>query len=659
MELTRRSFLGMAGVAGLAAGASLAGCAPAGGSQDAGGNGRDDSAKDGTASKGASKNAVATYACDLCVCGAGNSGLSAAVDAAQRGLGVVVLEKQGGTGGGGIGTEGVFAVNSEMQQEAGISIEPADIISTEMEYSHNRANGLKWFDLVQASGENISWLKDCGVNFTGVVDDYHGGKFETFHWFGENRAHDDFSPAMTKTAKDLGVEFLMNCPAVELIVDDAGAVAGVYAQKLNGDYVQVNAKAVVLATGGFANNDEYLQEGGFSDTANVERFLYGYDGDGVRMALEAGGASDIPRMSGLMQLTVSGKPGGEYGTYGRGDGLVVAGHNPCAMWINEDGQRFCAESAGVENWMSDMIPSLVHRKLYSIYDAKVFKDAYDGMIAPRISWEETQAELAERIEQNPHNDFFSADTLDELAKKACDALELDFDTVKESIDAYCEMCEQGRDAYFGKPKEYLQKLENPPFYFSYMPQSVMVTFGGIRTNRKMEVVDKAGAPVAGLYSAGVDSADLWPNIYTINVPGGTNANNINSGRFAARSAAEYIGDGKAGAVTLEGDTSESKPERTWGMPEGELKDGEYTDTQFGMFSDIAVTVTVSGGKIASIDQESELETSYVGVAAMESVLIPAVIEAQSVDDVDTVAGATRTSQGFLTAVAKCCEQAAS
>ena len=182
-------------------------------------------------------------------------------------------------------------------------------------------------------------------------------------------------------------------------------MAGVYAQKLNGDYVQVNAKAVVLATGGFANNDEYLQEGGFSDTANVERFLYGYDGDGVRMALEAGGASDIPRMSGLMQLTVSGKPGGEYGTYGRGDGLVVAGHNPCAMWINEDGQRFCAESAGVENWMSDMIPSLVHRKLYSIYDAKVLKDAYDGMIAPRISWEETQAELAERIEQKPAQRF--------------------------------------------------------------------------------------------------------------------------------------------------------------------------------------------------------------------------------------------------------------
>ena len=72
----------------------------------------------------------------------------------------------------------------------------------------------------------------------------------------------------------------------------------------------------------------------------------------------------------------------------------------------------------------------------------------------------------------------------------------------------------------------------------------------IRTNRKMEVVDKNGKPVPGLYSAGVDSADLWPNIYTINVPGGTNANNINSGRFASKFAAEYIGSNKGGSVSV-------------------------------------------------------------------------------------------------------------
>lgn len=655
MEITRRNFFGMAGAAGIAAagmGAGLVGCAPSGTKNEA------SQSEETSAATNVERNAVATYTCDICICGAGNSGLSAAVEAAQQGLGVVVLEKHGGTGGGGIGTEGVFAVNSAMQQEAGISIEPAEVISVEMQYSHNRANGLKWLDLVQASGENIAWLKDCGVNFTGVVDDYHGGQFQTFHWFGENRAHDDFSPAMTKTAQDLGVQFLMNCPATDLIQNEDGAITGVYAQKLNGDYIQVNAKAVVLATGGFANNDEYLQEGGFSDTTNVKRFLYGYDGDGVRMAMAAGGASNIPRMSGLLQLTVSGAPGGEYGTFGRGDGLVVAGHNAASLWINEDGERFCAESAGVENWMADMIPSLMHQELFSIYDAKIFKDAYDAMIAPRIDWEATLEELQQRIDENPYGDFFSADSLDELAKKASEALGLDYDTVLESINTYNDMCEAGDDAYFGKPKEYMQKLENPPYYFCYMPQACMVTFGGIRTNRKMEVVDKSGAPIAGLYSAGVDSADLWPNIYTINVPGGTNANNINSGRFASKFAAEYIGNEKTGSVTSDGDTSASVPDTSWAMPEGTLKDGEYTDTEFGMFGDITVTMMVKNGKIAEVSQTNELETTYVGVAAMENTLIPAVVEAQS-PAVDAVSGATRTSDAFRTAVQKCCEQAVS
>lgn len=655
MNLSRRSFLGIAGTAGLVtAGLGLVGC-------DSKSNEADGPANDGEnpeAGEPKSYRPVATYGCDICICGAGNSGLSAAVEAAQQGLGVVVLEKQGGPGGGGIGTEGIFAVNSKMQQKAGIEIEPAEVIATEMGYSHNRANGLKWLDLINASGENIGWLQDCGVNFTGIVDDYHGGLFETFHWFGENRAHDDYTPPMFETAQNLGAEFLFNCPAVDLIQAEDGTVNGVYAEKRNGDIVQINAKAVVLSTGGFANNNEFLQQGGFSDTSDVVRFLYGFDGDGARMALSAGCANNIPRMSGLMQLTVSGAPGGEYGTFGRGDGLVVAGHNPCSVWLNEDGERFCAESAGVENWMADMIPSLAHQKLYSIYDAKIFKDAYDGMIAPRLDWEATQAELEERIHENPHNDFFSADTLEELAKKASDAVGLDYDTVIDAITTYNEMCEKGSDAYFGKPGDYLQKLNNPPFYFCYMPQACLATFGGIKTSRKMEVVDNDGVPIPGLYSAGVDSADLWPNIYTINVPGGTNANNINSGRFASKNAALSIGDAKLGSVSSEGDTDPSVSDKSWSMPDGVLADGTYTDTQYGMFGNITVAVTVSGGKITEITQENELETPYVGVAAMEDDLIPAVIEAQDVN-IDTVSGATKTSEGFLSAVENCCVQAVS
>ena len=126
MTITRRGFLGMAGVAGvagLAAGAGLAGCAPA--PEKA----TPVAATGDEAVSGAAYEAAATYTCDICICGAGNSGLSAAVEAAQQGLGVVVLEKHGGTGGGGIGTEGVFAVNSQMQKDANISIKPDESIS--------------------------------------------------------------------------------------------------------------------------------------------------------------------------------------------------------------------------------------------------------------------------------------------------------------------------------------------------------------------------------------------------------------------------------------------------------------------------------------------------------------------------------------------------
>ena len=658
MELTRRNFIGLAGAAGVAA-ASTGALASAAAFADETEETEDvvEEAAEEETGDGA-YDVVATYTCDICICGAGNSGLSAAVEAAQQGLGVVVLEKQGGAGGGGIGTEGLFAVGSTMQEEAGIVIEPAEVISCEMEYSHNRANGLKWLDLIQASGENITWLQECGVQFTGVVDDYHGGQFETFHWFGDNRAHDDFTPYMKATAEDLGAQFLMNCPAVDLIQDEDGTITGVYAQKVNGDYIEIDAKAVVLATGGFANNDEYLQQGGFSDTTDVVRFLYGFNGDGVRMAMSAGAATQIPRMSGLMQLTVSGAPGGEYGTFGQGDGLVCAGHSACAIWLNEDGERFCAESAGVENWMADMIPSLAHQKLYSVYDWTVFENAFNDMIAPRIDWEATQEELQERVDENPYNDFFSADTLEELAEKACAALDLDYDTVINSINTYNEMCDAGYDAYFGKEADYLQKLENPPYYFCYMPQACMVTFGGIKTNRKMEVVDANGTAIAGLYSCGVDSADLWPNIYTINVPGGTNANNVNSGRFAGKNAAAYIGDAVLGTVTAEGDTSESVVESVWSRPEGDLADGTYTATANGMFGTITVTLVIEDGVITEITQENELETSYVGVAAMDDVLIPAVLEQQT-PDVDTVAGATMTSNGFRDAVQDCLEQAVS
>ena len=94
--------------------------------------------------------------CDILVVGAGISGLAAAVQAAEDGNKVIVLEKGSTAGGNGLGTEGVFAVGSEQQQQLGIDIDPVDIIRTELSESQWRSNGAMWYDLVSRSAENLA-----------------------------------------------------------------------------------------------------------------------------------------------------------------------------------------------------------------------------------------------------------------------------------------------------------------------------------------------------------------------------------------------------------------------------------------------------------------------------------------------------------------------
>ncbi|MDR1014836.1 MAG: FAD-binding protein [Coriobacteriales bacterium] len=670
-EFDRRNFLkGVGLVGGVAALGAFAGCSPAPPAEDGPGGSTDADAKaeDGTKSSAgtgvpADMEPVGSYTADICIMGSGISGLAAAVQACQNGLSVVVLEKQGGTGGGGRGTEGVFGVGSTMQKQAGIAIEPVEVIGREMGYHHNRTDGLRWLDMIRASGPNIDWLAECGVAFTGVVDNYHGGEFETFHWFDESRGAKNYAPQMTATAEGLGAKILVNTAAKKLLTDASGAVTGVIAQKKAedgspGDYIQVNSKAVLLCGGGFANNNEYLSKGHFSNVENVVRFLSGFDGDGLTMALEVGGTDTIDRFAGLFQLTVSGAPGGEYGTFGSGNGLVVGSHSGNNIWVQETGERYCAENSGDENWMALMTPTQVHEDFYSVFTRAQFEENVRNIQFPAEAFEDDIAQFEERFATNPYDDAFVADSIEELAALASAAFpKIKKETLVETIEHYNEMCAAGADTDFGKPATYLVPMTEGPFYFIRQIQACMVTFGGIHVNRNMECIKDDWSVIPGLYSAGVDSADLWPNVYTINVPGGTNGNNVNSGRLAADNATAFIGDAKTGSIVEDGDTSPSVVVWDGGAMPASLKDGTYTSSPTqGMFGTVTATVTVSGGKITEIAETNELETGYVGVTAMDDVLIPAIIEAQDVH-VDTVAGATASSNALRKAVLEALGQA--
>ena len=238
--ISRRSFLQGAGVALVSTAALGAlGCAPS----------TDGEAE--VADQAVSYDPAEVIDVDVVVVGSGSAGVAATVQAAELGANTLLLEKRGSVGGNGALTEGMFAIGSKMQAEAGIGTDIAfrDIIDAEQNFFNYRINNLLWKDMVEASGENIDWMVSHGVKFSGVVDNYHGlGKFDAFHWFVDGKGSNYIEP-MVESAKSLGATVMTSTPALDLIIEE-GAVKGLYAQKEDGSILQVNAKAVILASGG-------------------------------------------------------------------------------------------------------------------------------------------------------------------------------------------------------------------------------------------------------------------------------------------------------------------------------------------------------------------------------------------------------------------------
>ena len=517
-NLSRRGFLQGTGVAAvsLAAAGMLASCGP---------NGKAQSAKPSETVEGAqtSYEPSETIDVDIVVVGSGSSGVAATVQAAELGATTLLLEKSTQTGGNGRLTEGMFAINSQMQQELGVGdgVTFTDIIAAEQEFFNYRINNLLWKDMVDASGDNIDWMASHGVKFSGVVDDYHElGKFECFHWFEEGSGSNYIDP-MLDSAKKLGATVMTETPAVDLIIE-GGAVKGLYAKKPDGSILQVNAKAVILTSGGYAQNEEIMAERGWDLTYSHNNGVAGHDGDGLRMAISAG-AHDVSRERCFLREAYS------YGIDFFADMSQTIHRGGPVLWVNQDAERYTNEGCG--SFVPQCVGNAVHTQAASYL--VMSKDIIDEFVA-RKGYANLQADMDEAAEQCPGNNVYKADTVAELAKLQG----LDAATLENTIERYNELCGKGIDEDFNKAATELVPLKTAPFYIFRQDMAFWTSIGGIDTNRKMEVVTAKGQPIAGLYAAGTDGCNLYRETYTMSVPASCNANNCNSGRVAARNAYE-------------------------------------------------------------------------------------------------------------------------
>jgi fumarate reductase flavoprotein subunit len=144
--------------------------------------------------------------------------------------------------------------------------------------------------------------------------------------------------------------------------------------------------------------------------------------------------------------------------------------------------------------------------------------------------------LKQALADSAH-DLWAAPSIAELAPK----IGIDPAVLKATVEEYNGFCAKGHDDLFGKDPQYLRPLTEPVYYALKCNMFFLGTLGGIKVNRRMEVVDRKDNSIPGLYAGGLDADGFWKDSYDVAICGGTLTLAVNSGRIAGKSALGYLG----------------------------------------------------------------------------------------------------------------------
>ena len=274
---------------------------------------------------------------DVLVVGTGIAGMLAAISAADNGAQVLAIDKMPSTGGTSI-TAGGYFIAADSQQPNDSNID--DSIDSLMTYWHNIMDegsdtGYPNYDKVRSilgdSGKTVDYMASFGVPFGSIINPFGGTPVAAVEGGGSGMIS-----ALEKAARDKGVEFLLECKAEELITDGSGAVTGVKATTPT-ENMTINAKSVVLATGGFSKNPEMVKSYSPEIEQVVPLAAVSSTGDGIRMAEAVGAARFENYWSSLSGVTIS----MDYAkAVPEASGLTTAQQ----LGVNGNGERFACEA---------------------------------------------------------------------------------------------------------------------------------------------------------------------------------------------------------------------------------------------------------------------------------------------------------------------------
>jgi fumarate reductase flavoprotein subunit len=472
---------------------------------------------------------------DVAVVGSGISGLSAALEAAQGGARVAVFEKQASIGGTSNFFEGIFAVGSSMQREKYIAYSRDQAFRNFMEYNHWRVNARLVRALINRSAETIDWLQALGVEFLEVTINMPDAP-RTYHVVkGRGQAA---VKTLALKAKEKGVIIRAASPVKQILKGNNGP-SGVVVE-FDGKDTEVACKAVVIASGGYANNAEWIWKytGLDLDRTVTPMGNVGKIGDGIRMAWEMGAAEEG---MGVLHLIRVAPFGPEFPFMNTVEGAAI---QP-VLWVDPKGERFCDEGiAYYDTSLGNVNSRYKQGYTFCLFDDTIKnrfieKGVFRGMgtvVPPGCKLHDLDTQLEHFLSLNS-KEFFGADSIEELARK----MEVDPQVLKTTVDRYNTFCVQRYDEEFAKDPEYLIPLNGPRFYAAKARTCFLGTMGGVKINYRTEAVDRYDSPIPGLYAVGLDAGGLHAESYSMRDTSGiASAFAIISGRVAGENVVKYL-----------------------------------------------------------------------------------------------------------------------
>jgi fumarate reductase flavoprotein subunit len=473
---------------------------------------------------------------DVVVIGSGATGLTAALTAAEGGASVIVYEKERSLGGTANFFEGTFAVESALQRKRYITFTRDEAFHSIMDYSHWKANPRLVRAVVNESAGTIDWLMAHGVEFADTTINMPNSP-QTYHIVkGKGEA---VVKALSLKIREKGGLLKTSTP-VKRILKQRDKLAGVVIEE-DDEEVMVRANAVVVASGGFINNREWVKKyAGFDLDTNL--FVVGNVdkmGDGIRMAWEAGAAEEG---IGTVEVYRVGPVGPEFAM---GCQIEFAVTQP-DLFVGHDGRRFCDESIQ----FYDTAVGNAHARLkggysFTIFDTAIVRRMVEHGVDKNVGVAympgarplDLEKEMRAALDRGT-TELFEADTVEELAgKMGCDPAVL-----RATVDEYNAFCEKGHDDLFAKDPRYLWPIRGPKFYAGRAKTVCLGSMGGIRIDEHARAVDKNGNVIPGLYAGGFDAGGMYGDSYPISGSSGLcSAFALNSGRLAGKHILGYLG----------------------------------------------------------------------------------------------------------------------